>query len=333
MKFSEYFNEWLYAEEGYYTTFKAIGKEGDFYTAVSTSKFFGGAIAKHIIRVIDEGFLSPQCTILEIGAHKGYLLADIIEFINTLRPQLLDTLHFAIVEKYEQLRFIQQKYFQECFGDALKLHHFCALDEIALDEAFVISNEIFDAFSCELVLTKDEVLMQANVFNHKITWNEADDALQHICAKYAIRKGEVIVGVASFASLLAKAIKKIEFVSFDYGELFARNDFSLRIYQSHKVYPFFEEAVDRQSLFQKSDITFDVNFSQIIDDFCEQGFRLVAYDTQLKALVEMGILDLLQMVLDNAGQNAYLRELNKVKTLINPTSMGERFKMVRLRKE
>ena len=46
MKFSKYMNEWLYDKDGYYASFRAIGKGGDFYTAVSSSMFFGGSIAK-----------------------------------------------------------------------------------------------------------------------------------------------------------------------------------------------------------------------------------------------------------------------------------------------
>ncbi len=38
MKFSEYMNEWLYGVDGYYRQFRDIGKDGDFYTAVSSSK-------------------------------------------------------------------------------------------------------------------------------------------------------------------------------------------------------------------------------------------------------------------------------------------------------
>ena len=52
MKFSKYMNQWLYGENGYYATYKSIGKEGDFYTAVSTSKFFGGTIANHIVKFL-----------------------------------------------------------------------------------------------------------------------------------------------------------------------------------------------------------------------------------------------------------------------------------------
>ena len=77
MKFSKYMNQWLYGEDGYYATYKEIGKNGDFYTSVSTSKFFGGSVAKHIISLVDEGFLAKDGVICEIGAHHGYFLADV----------------------------------------------------------------------------------------------------------------------------------------------------------------------------------------------------------------------------------------------------------------
>ena len=96
MKFSEYMGDWLYGENGYYSNYKTIGKEGDFYTAVSTSQFFGGCIAKHIISLVDEGFLNEDAVICEIGAHHGYFLADVVQFIYTLRPALLDTFEFII---------------------------------------------------------------------------------------------------------------------------------------------------------------------------------------------------------------------------------------------
>lgn len=57
------------------------------------------------------------------------------------------------------------------------------------------------------------------------------------------------------------------------------------------------------------------------------------FKTQLKALVDMGIIELLEMVLKYAGQKAYEIESAKVKTLLDPSGMGERFKMALFRKE
>ena len=92
-------------------TYRPIGKKGDFYTAVSTSKFFGGTIAKHIIARIDDGFLAEDSLICEIGAHHGYLLADIIEFLHTLRPGLLQTLRFGIIERFDPLQASAERLF------------------------------------------------------------------------------------------------------------------------------------------------------------------------------------------------------------------------------
>ncbi|MBN2782788.1 MAG: hypothetical protein JXQ66_06060, partial [Campylobacterales bacterium] len=130
MKFSEYMGEWLYGEDGYYASYKTIGKGGDFYTAVSTSKFFGGTIAKHIISLVDDGFLAKDGVVCEIGAHHGYFLADICEFIYTLRHELLKTLKFVIIERFVALQEFQKNYFYESFGDAIQLTHYKSLSEL-----------------------------------------------------------------------------------------------------------------------------------------------------------------------------------------------------------
>ena len=156
--FSDYFNDWLYGDDGYYSNYKTIGKDGDFFTAVSASKLFGGSIAKRIIDTIESGFIDKNTTILEIGAHHGYLMADIIQFIYTLKPELLKTLTFAICERYENLRDKQKQYLNESFGDAINFIHYSSIKDINLDNAIVVANEIFDAFPCELVYTKDDVL-------------------------------------------------------------------------------------------------------------------------------------------------------------------------------
>lgn len=331
-KFSNYFNTWLYGKDGYYTNYKTIGKQGDFYTSVSTSSFFGGSIGKHIVQVIDSGFLKKDTTIVEVGSHHGYLLADIIQFIYTLKPQLLDTLTFAIVERFEPLRIQQKKYLEEAFGNAIKLEFYEDISTLKLPSAFIVANEIFDAFSCELVMTKEDQLHQAFVNHHTVEFLPCEDEqlIKH-CQKHNVTKGEVGVGYEAFAKNVCKNIKKFEFLTFDYGEKYPRNDFSLRIYEDHKVHPFFEEGLDLAALYLKSDITYDVNFEHVIESFKTAGAQEIVYKTQLQALVEFGIVDLLEILKTHAGETAYLKETQKVKTLLEPTGMGDRFKMLSIR--
>ncbi len=337
IKFNTYFNNWLYSDNGYYSNYKTIGKQGDFYTAVSSSKFFGGSIGKKAVDTIENGFLSKDTTIIEIGAHHGYLLSDMIQFIFTLKPELIKTLKFAIVERYEHLRIKQKAYFEECFGDEIKLIHYNDISELKLDSAFIVANEIFDAFPCDLVYTNSKNTLQyAVVNNDKIEFTNIDDDntnLESHCKKYKINKGEIAVGYEDFAKNMCKNIKKFEFITFDYGEKYPRNDFSCRVYEKHSVYPIFDEEINLQNLFGKSDITYDVNFSHVIDSFIEAGAKNIAYETQLKALVDFGIIELLEILHKNVDEKTYLSEANKVKTLLNPTGMGDRFKMASFRKE
>ncbi len=328
MKFSEYMTEWLYGEDGYYATYKNIGKSGDFYTAVSTSKFFGGTIAKHIISLVDEGFLQKNAVICEIGAHHGYFLADVCEFIYTLRPELLSSFSFVIIERFDDLQKHQKEYFSESFGDAVALTHYKSLNELQCENAFFIANEIFDAFPCELYFKGES----ARVENHEVMFDVKDDWVQIKAKKYYKDRGEIAVGYEEFAKEMAHAAKKFEFISFDYGEMQARPDFSLRIYTKHEVHPFFEEGLNRAELFAKSDITYDVTFLHVKDAYEEAGVEFVEFKAQMVALVDMGILDLLEMLKENADEKIYKQELEKAKMLIMPNFLGERFKMIKFRK-
>lgn len=329
MKFSDYMYDWLYGEQGYYSKYKEIGKEGDFYTSVSSSKFFGGTIAKHIISIIDEGFLPCDTTICEIGAHKGYLLADIVQFIYTLRPELLETLSFTIVERFDFLQAEQRKYFEESFGDVVSLHQVKSLKELDLPNAFFIANEIFDAFSCELI-HENKI---GTYKDGKIVFDEDDEWVSEKAKKYHKERGEIAVGYEAFALEMKNAAKTFEFMTYDYGEMQARPDFSIRVYKDHEVFPLFDESLTLDKVFSVSDITYDVCFEHLKDAYEEAGIKMCDFKTQALALVDMGLLELLEMLKDKGGEEIYLHEVERAKQLILPAFLGERFKMIRFRQE
>lgn len=321
--------EWLYGTDGYYTTYKNIGKSGDFYTAVSTSKFFGGTIAKHVISLVDDGFLEESGTVCEIGAHHGYFLADVIEFIYTLRPELLKSLNFVIIERFDELQSFQKNYFKDSFGDAVKLTHYKSLSELKCENAFFIANEIFDAFPCELYYKGKT----ARVDGETIEFDVENEWVKEKAERYHKDRGEIAVGYEEFAREMASTCNKFEFMSFDYGDMAARPDFSLRVYAKHEVIPFFDDSIKRQELFGKSDITYDVTFSHVKDAYEEAGVKFVEFKAQMVALIDMGILELLEILKENVEEKIYKQELEKAKMLIFPNFLGERFKMIKFRKD
>ena len=336
--FSTFMSEWLYGEDGYYSSMPTIGKKGDFATSVTTSMFFGGAIAKHFLSLVEDKKLSQKCSIVEIGAHHGYLIADIIQFIYTLKPKLLETLNFIIVEPQENIKKAQIKYLNDSFGDEVKFTWFKDLKEFTCKEAFVVCNELFDAFSCEVV--KDDEML--HVQDGKLIFKKIDEDIKKVCQKYKITKGEVAVGYEKFCTDLTNAVEKGEFLTFDYGDINPRNDISLRVYKDHETYPFFSltdfvqkeknNKLNIEKLYKKSDLTYDVNFSHVIDAMNSASFKNIEFSTQAKALIDFGIIDLLEMLKNNTSEDKYRFELGKVMQLIEPTHLGERFKMARFQK-
>ncbi len=321
-------HEWLYGDDGYYKSFKAIGKEGDFYTAVSASPFFGASIANYLWKQIEAGEIPKDALLLEIGAHQGHLIGDMIQWLFTCDPTLIDSMRFAIVERQPEVQEAQEKYLTERFGGEVNIEQYSSLDKLDEPYAFIISNEIFDAFPCELIMD-DKI---ATVESDEIKWQEAPNRLLDKIKKYRQVKGEVAIGYEEFADELSNSFIHCDFLSFDYGEKYVRNDFSIRLYKLHETLPLFDEEVVLKDEFKKSDITYDVNFELVIDAFGDAGFDLRHYETQARALVRFGLIDMLEAFAKQTTQTTYLREVDKVKTLIAPTMMGDKFKLVHLKK-
>ena len=328
MQFSTYMNSWLYGDEGYYKNFKPIGKSGDFYTAVSTSKFFGASIANYFYTLLKENKADKNGWLIEIGAHQGYLLCDMIQWLYSCDSTLVKTLKFGIVERQDEVQKAQLSYIKERFGEDISITHFSDINEVKTEYAFFVANEIFDAFPCELL--KDEKI--ATVDNHTIEWEEAPLKLLEWAKKHYLTQGEVAIGYEKFAQEMAKGVKKCDFVSFDYGEKYVRNDFSIRIYKKHEVFPLFDKDLKLEDSFSHDDITYDVNFEHISEAFKESGFDEIIYETQARALIRFGIIEILEQFSKQTTPAIYAREADKIKTLISPTMMGDRFKMVHFKK-
>jgi len=320
--------QWLYGEEGYYRRFKAIGKAGDFYTAVSTSAFFGASIANHLYRMIQEGRAKRDGWLIEVGAHQGYLISDMIQWLYSCDPTLIETLHFGIVERQPEVQQAQRAYLKRRFGDAVEVTFFSDISQVQAEYAFIVANEILDAFPCELY--KDEQI--AYVAEHEIYWKDAPKPLLDFAAGHRLRTGEIAVGYERFAKAMASGIVRLDFVTFDYGEKYVRNDFSIRIYREHETLPLFDETLVLEEAYQAADITYDVNFAQVIESFEREGFALEAYETQARALVRFGIIEILEQYAKTTTELNYLREADRIKTLIAPTVMGDRFKLLHLKR-
>lgn len=128
--FGNYMQEWLYGEKGYYKK-ALIGQKGDFYTSVSLSKFFGGAVAFYIIKLLEEEKLFLPLKIVEIGAHHGHFLSDIANFLNALSVGVMEKCEFVSCEPLKELQKLQRTIFKQATQWDLNS---CSLEELDFKE-------------------------------------------------------------------------------------------------------------------------------------------------------------------------------------------------------
>jgi SAM-dependent MidA family methyltransferase len=86
---------------GYYETKKDNpGRHGDFYTSVGVGELFGQLLAFQFAGWLQAEVHSPQSTvhIVEAGAHDGQLARDILAWLQSNRPELLDQVEYWIIE-------------------------------------------------------------------------------------------------------------------------------------------------------------------------------------------------------------------------------------------
>ena len=340
----------LYDEQnGYYANAQRVGTKGDFYTSVSASKFFGGAIASYILSLLENGDLSLPLRIVEIGADKGYLLGDIALFLDALSHNVLQECTFITLEPFSSLAQIQMAHLASLsFSTPL---HFATFRDCAScplpntpTSLFVITNELFDSFPCEVIKEDTMLYISQDSPSWRGMWGEIEDktkellqnlALCHTALNPAQYSGILPLWQPFIASLahFAKAHTQSYIVNFDYGN-FDENQNTLqsnpRFFSAHTMQTlasFLAQNGDFKTLYQKVDITYDVDFTLLDILLRQAGFTAIFGSSQAKVLIEqMRLLELLESFHTQKGFSAYFKEIHKVKTLLH--TMGERFKGV-----
>lgn len=308
--FSAVFYEWV---SEYYKSAN-IGKNGDFYTAVSASKFFGGSLARFIIEKLETNTLTLPLHIVDIGGNNANLLSDIIDFLESISEGVVEHCKFILVETNAT----------HCTDNRiLQIKH---LSSFTLENnAIFIANELFDALPCEIYSNGKILYLDSNF---KYDFLPSSQRI-NLVAKFAnITRGEIPL---SYFDLCVELIKsnpknyKWLFLAFDYGDKIPQNSITMRIFHNHKVESLSKIISNLNLYFKKSDITYNVPFSILQKAFSEIGAKEILFKRQDLALIEdFKIFDLVQDFYNSVPKALYVRESNKIKTLL---SISSKFKL------
>ncbi len=336
MPFVEFMQQALYAPYfGYYSAgLQKFGVTGDFVTAPELTPLFGQTLARQCKEILVT--LSTP-VLFEFGAGSGRLCIDLLKELERLDclPKAYHILELSANLRHRQLALIEQeiphlvqrinwldRWPTQCFNgvilanevvDAMPVHRFLQTTE-GLLESFVGLDaqgqliELFKPCTNQRLLTYLEKILPSHPSPHLSEANLFIDDWIKQCFTM-LNQGAMLI--------------------IDYG--FPRHEYyhpdrhtgTLMCHYQHHAHP------NPLLHLGEQDITAHVDFTHIAEAAQAAGFHIAGYCNQASFLLANGLLSLVENLSDERER---LRTLAAVKQLIQPSEMGELFKVIALTK-
>lgn len=335
MPFVAFMQMALYAPgEGYYSSALAkIGSQGDFITAPELTPLFGQTLANQCSQVL-RTLRSPH--LFEYGAGTGRLCVDLLKRLEVLNC-LPDC--YYILEVSANLRHRQQALIAE---EIPHLAHKIQWLERWPDAPFngvVLANEVLDAMPVHRFMqTKEGILESFVALNEEGVLIERfkpceNQRLLRYISQLQLPEGpylsEVNLFVEDWVANTFHMLTQGAVFLIDYG--FPRHEYyhpdrhqgTLMCHYQHLAHP--------NPLLHpgEQDITAHVDFTQVAEAADEAGFHVAGYTNQASFLLGNGLLNLLDSLTD---ERARFKATQAIKQLVEPSEMGELFKVIALTK-
>ncbi len=339
LQFSDFMNEVLYnVDFGYYTNKEKIfDREGDFVTTPIISSLFGECLSEEFINITHS---LKEPSILEFGGGDASLL---ISMLKKLKKQNCLPSKYIIIEISPRLIELQKKNIKIEIPELLNLIEWKRnLDEISID-GLIIANEFFDSLPTERFKYDGNNFVMSYIAesddNLKEVWDKITDE-QNKELKIAIGKREKIF-LKNYVSELNMEYKKwIQNINksinngvvmiIDYGyngqEYFLDDRMEGTLVCIHNHQSHFDPLIN----VGKQDISSFVNFSHLSNLATKNDFLVDGYLSQSSSLLNLGILEIYENKEYKSDQKVI--ELNKLKNILLPNTMGEIFKVLVLKK-
>ncbi len=317
---------------GYYTSEREkIGKAGDYYTSSDVNPVFGELIARQLEqmwRLMGKN----KFTVVEVGAGKGWLCYDIINFIRNEYPEFFGKMDYEIVE-------ISQGLIEKQRGTLKGLEKKVSWGSISTDglsigsvEGCFLSNEFVDSLPVHQVIVDNDHLKEIYVKIKNGTFCEVIGELSSPVLKNYFKESEISLIEGQRAEVNLKVLDWVRSISscldrgfvitIDYGNL-AEALYSEEMYRGTLMC--YYEHTTNENPYERighQDITSHVNFSSIMLEGSRFGLNTTGFVRQSNFLIALGILNKMN---DLQGD---ISKLLTMKNLFLPGGMGDVFKVL-----
>lgn len=329
--FAEFMHQALYSpNRGYYTSgANILGQAGDFVTAPELTPLFGQTLAyqcQQVLCVLD----NP--VIFEFGAGSGRLCVDMLQQLQQMSclPQT-----YYILEVSGHLKARQQALIAKEIPALCDRVQWVTQWPEAPFNGVVLANEVLDAMPVHRFMQTHEGLLESYVgFNAAHQLEErflpcTHDALNayvkaHLPSAFIPYLSEVNLFLDDWVRRCFDMLFCGTLLIIDYG--FPRHEYyhpdrhqgTLMCHYRHQAHTDFLAHPGEQ------DITAHVDFTHVAEAAEKAGFHIAGFTNQAAFLLNNGLLD--------SVNQQDIADLGRVKQLIQPSEMGELFKVIALTK-
>jgi SAM-dependent MidA family methyltransferase len=322
-------------EYGYYTSpGEKIGWKGDYYTSSSVHPVFGELLGRQLIQM-GSSLGEEPFTVVEVGAGKGTLCWDILNFVRKEAPGFFDRLQYVIVEGSRALKEKQMAWLSPSFPK-----HLLWKAEIPSNlTGVVLSNELLDAFPVHR-LRVDAASIQEIYVDWKdgrfveVVDSPSSPALSAYLSRLDLRFSrpvelEINLRALEWIREVARALHRGYVVTIDYGHpaeaLYApqRLKGTLLCYYKHTANenPYLHVG--------EQDMTAHVDFTSLARTGEEGGLSLLGFTDQTHFLMGLGIAQRMEGVANQMERSPEARQaFLAMKQLMAPEKMGRVFKVL-----
>lgn len=339
--FAEYMDWVLYHPKfGYYSTNQVkIGKEGDFFTAANLGQDFGELIAEQLLDFWQILGQPSKFSVIEVGAGKGLVSLDILEYLQTREPCFYDSIEYWIVEKSSELINVQQATLQAYTNNQKILWKTWEQIPDHTLTGCVFSNELIDAFPVhqitlnqgqlqEVYVTLDDNSQFTEMFG-ELSDKQLEDYLELVKIKiqppYYLDgyRSEINLAALDWIKTVTSKLNRGYLLTIDYGypasRYYAphRNKGTLQCYYRHHRHDYPYINIGYQ------DITAHVDFTALEYRGEQLGLTTVGLTQQGLFLMALGLGDRLSALSSSKLElTQILQRRDAMHQLIDPMGLG-----------
>jgi SAM-dependent MidA family methyltransferase len=330
-----------HAEFGYYSTPRTrIGRQGDFYTNVSTGSTFGHILAAQIVEMWGVLRRPGDFKIIEQGAEDGQLAIDVLSAIEiTSNPQI--RFEYIIIEPIAAKQAEQRSRLEHRFP--AKIRWVSALTDLKAINGVLISNELVDAMPVHLLEHKEShwherhVTCSAKRFEFAslpIASSEVAEAVSKLPVPVRTPyMTEVNLNAKRWIDEISSILEKGFILVVDYG--YPRDEYykperaegTLACYARHRRS--FNPLADPGA----NDITAHVDFTSLAESAEHANLHVAGYTDQHHFMVGAteSYLKQIEWEIELNGMRPHHDQFLRIfKTLMHPGNMGRAFKYLLL---